>query len=56
MSQHQLNLKTKKFGFLIIFFILLSFLVTIGSTNNIDNVISNFFYQIGGNPTLDITI
>ena len=54
MSQHQLKLKTKEFGFLIFLFILLSFLVTIGVTNNIDNLISTYFYQIGGNPTLDI--
>ena len=54
MSQHQLKLKTKEFGFLIFLFILLSFLVTIGATNNIDNLISTYFYQIGGNPTLDI--
>jgi len=54
--QHQLKLKTKKFGFFIFLFILISFLVTIGSTNNIDNLISNFFYLLGGNPILDITM
>lgn len=56
MSQHQLNLKTKKFSLIILLFILLSFLVTIGATNNIDNLITNYFYQIGGHPTIDITM
>jgi undecaprenyl-diphosphatase len=50
------ELKTKKFGIIVLSFIVLSFLVSIGATNNIDKVISNFFYQIGGNPIIDITM
>ncbi|HJT84851.1 MAG TPA: phosphatase PAP2 family protein [Nitrososphaeraceae archaeon] len=50
------ELKTKEFGIIVLSFIVLSFLVSIGATNNIDKVISNYFYQIGGNPTLDITM
>jgi len=50
------ELKTKEFGIIVLSFIVLSFLVSIGATNNIDKVISNYFYQIGGNPTIDITM
>ncbi|HET7643415.1 MAG TPA: phosphatase PAP2 family protein [Nitrososphaeraceae archaeon] len=50
------ELKTKEFGIIVLSFILLSFLVSIGATNNIDKVISNYFYQIGGNPKIDITM
>ncbi|MGE5862801.1 MAG: phosphatase PAP2 family protein, partial [Nitrososphaerales archaeon] len=53
---HQLNLKTKAFGVIILTFIVLSFLVTIGATNNIDNLISNYFRHIGGNFTIDISM
>ena len=53
---HQLNLKTKVFGSIILTFFLLSLLVTVGATNNIDNLISNYFYHIGGNPTMDISM
>ncbi len=53
---HQLNLKTKAFGVIILTFIVLSFLVTIGATNNIDNLISNYFLHIGGNFTIDISM
>ena len=53
---HQLNLKTKAFGGIILTFIVLSFLVTVGATNNIDNLISNYFYHIGGNFTMDISM
>lgn len=53
---HQLNLKTKTFGVIILTFIVLSFLVTIGATNNIDNLISNYFRHIGGNFTIDISM
>lgn len=55
MSQ-QLKLKTKEFGVIILTFIILSFLVTVGTTNNIDNLISNYFYHIGGNFTIDISM
>lgn len=53
MSQG-LKLKTREFGIIVLSFIVLSFLVSIGATNNIDKVITNYFYQIGGNPTIDI--
>jgi undecaprenyl-diphosphatase len=53
---HQLNLKTKAFGVIILTFIVLSFLVTIGATNYIDNLISNYFRHIGGNFTIDISM
>lgn len=53
---HQLNLKTKAFGVIILTFIVLSFLVTIGATNNIDSLISNYFRHIGGNFTIDISM
>src|SRR5919106_6907979 len=53
---NQLNLKTKAFGVIILTFIVLSFLVTVGATNNIDNLISNYFYNIGGNVTIDISM
>jgi len=57
MMSHQLKLKTKKFGIIILTFIVLSFLVTVGATNNIDNLISNYFYHIGGsNFTIDISM
>jgi undecaprenyl-diphosphatase len=53
---HQLKVKTKAFGFIILSFIVLSLLVTVGATNNIDNLISNYFYHIGGNFTMDISM
>ena len=46
--------KSKKFVLLIVIFIILSFLVTVKATNNIDNLISDFFFQLGGNPTMDM--
>jgi undecaprenyl-diphosphatase len=51
---HQLNIKTKEFAVIILTFIVLSFLVTVGATNNIDNLITNYFYHISGNFTIDI--
>jgi undecaprenyl-diphosphatase len=53
---HQLKVKTKAFGFIILSFIVLSLLVTVGATNNIDNLISNYFYHIGGNRTMDFSM
>lgn len=51
-----MNLRTKAFGSIILTFIVLSLLVTVGATNNIDTVITNYFYQIGGTPTMDISL
>ena len=45
---------SKTFVLLTLAFITLSFLVTFKATNYIDNLISNLFFQIGGNPSLDI--
>ncbi len=42
------------FLLLILAFITLSFLVTFKATNYIDNLISNLFFQIGGDPILDM--
>lgn len=53
---NQLHIKTKAFGYLILTFIVISFLVTFGATNNIDNLISNYFYRLGGNPTIDTSM
>jgi undecaprenyl-diphosphatase len=46
--------KSKRFVLLIVIFIILSFLVTVKATNNIDNLISDFFFHLGGNPTMDM--
>lgn len=46
--------KSKTFVLLIFIFIILSFLVTVKATNNIDNFISNLFFQLGGDPNMDM--
>ena len=46
--------QSKTFVLLILVFIILSFLVTVKATNNLDNLISNLFFQLGGDPSLDM--
>jgi undecaprenyl-diphosphatase len=46
--------QSKTFVLLIFVFITLSFLVTFKATNYIDNLISNLFFQLGGDPSLDM--
>ncbi|MGZ5550285.1 MAG: phosphatase PAP2 family protein [Nitrososphaeraceae archaeon] len=46
--------KSKRFVLLIFIFIIISFLVTFKVTNNIDTLISNFFFHFAGDPTMDM--
>jgi undecaprenyl-diphosphatase len=54
MMSERMEPKSKIFVLLILLFVILSFLVTVNATNNIDNVITGFFYHLGGDPSLDI--
>ncbi|MGZ5491273.1 MAG: phosphatase PAP2 family protein [Nitrososphaeraceae archaeon] len=45
---------SKRFVLLIFIFIIISFLVTFKVTNNIDTLISNFFFHFAGDPTMDM--
>ena len=51
---NRLILKSKRFVLLIFIFIIISFLVTFKATNNIDNLISNFFFHSAGDPSMDM--
>ncbi|MGZ8890624.1 MAG: phosphatase PAP2 family protein [Nitrososphaeraceae archaeon] len=46
--------KSKRFVLLIFIFIIISFLVTFKVTNNIDTLISNFFFHFAGDPSMDM--
>ncbi|HEX7142809.1 MAG TPA: phosphatase PAP2 family protein [Nitrososphaeraceae archaeon] len=46
--------KSKRFVLLVFIFIIISFLVTFKATNNIDNLISTFFFHFAGDPSMDM--
>ncbi|HEU5462331.1 MAG TPA: phosphatase PAP2 family protein [Nitrososphaeraceae archaeon] len=54
MRSERMEPKSKIFVLLILLFVILSFLVTVNATNNIDNFITDFFYHLGGDPGLDL--
>src|SRR5688500_1967672 len=53
MMSERMEPKSKIFVLLILLFVILPFLVTVNATNNIDKFITDFFYHLGGDPSLD---